>query len=156
MDNNIINHVKELLQKASFEVVDIVLEVDDELGGMKRFVIKTDDPQLLIGRNGDILRSVNYLVRKFVENQHGPEALDASNFLVDVNDYHARKIQNIKTKARIVADRARSFKRDVELDPMSAYERLIVHSFLSNVPDIHTESTGEGRERKVVIKYKEN
>lgn len=154
MENDIINHIKELLQKASFEVVDIVLEVDDELG-MQRFVIKTDDPQLLIGKNGDVLRSVNYLVRKFVENQNNEEAQKA-NFLVDVNDYHARKIQNIKTKARIVADRARSFKRDVELDPMSAYERLIVHSFLSNVPDIETESTGEGRQRKVVIKYKEN
>ncbi len=154
MNNAIITHIKEILGKASFEVIDITVESDDELG-MTRFQIKTDDPELLIGRNGDVLRSLNHIIQKFIENSFSEEDVEKSNFLIDVNDYHARTIQNIKTKAKIVADRARSFKRDVELDPMSGYERLIVHSFLSRFPDIETQSVGEGKERKIIVKYKE-
>jgi spoIIIJ-associated protein len=52
-----------------------------------------------------------------------------------------------------MAERARSFQYDVELSPMSAYERLIVHTTLQNAPNVKTESLGEGRNRRVVIKY---
>jgi predicted RNA-binding protein Jag len=52
-----------------------------------------------------------------------------------------------------MSDRAKSFKIDVELDPMSSYERMIVHSYLEGVPEIKTESIGEGSSRRVVIKY---
>jgi spoIIIJ-associated protein len=53
----------------------------------------------------------------------------------------------------MMAERARSFQYDVELTPMNAYERLIVHTVLSDSPNVKTESSGEGRNRRVVIKY---
>jgi spoIIIJ-associated protein len=61
----------------------------------------------------------------------------------------------LAAKAVMMAERARSFRYDVELSPMSAYERLIVHSALSSEPHVKTESQGEGRGRRVVIKYVE-
>ena len=54
-----------------------------------------------------------------------------------------------------MAERARFFKKDIEMSPMTAYERMIVHSSFSDFPDIETESFGGGRDRFVVIKYKE-
>jgi spoIIIJ-associated protein len=53
----------------------------------------------------------------------------------------------------MMAERARSLQYDVELSPMSAYERLIVHTTLQDAPNVKTESQGEGRNRRVVIKY---
>ena len=53
----------------------------------------------------------------------------------------------------MMAERARYFKSSVEVDPMPAFERRIVHEFLSDAIDLKTESTGFGAKRRVVIKY---
>ena len=52
-----------------------------------------------------------------------------------------------------MASRAKTFKRDIELEPMSSYERMIVHSTLADDTAVRTESDGEGKFRKVIIKY---
>jgi len=74
-------------------------------------------------------------------------------FLVDVDEYRIRHIKDLQNKAKMMAERARSFQYDVELSPMTAYERLIVHTALQEEPHVKTESQGEGRNRRVVIKY---
>ena len=53
----------------------------------------------------------------------------------------------------MMSERARYFKSNVEVDPMSAFDRRVVHEFLSNMPDLKTESMGFGPTRRVVIKY---
>jgi hypothetical protein len=60
---------------------------------------------------------------------------------------------SVKAVAHMMAERAKFFKTNIEMDPMSAYERRIIHSFLQNVPEVTTESKGEGADRRVVIKY---
>jgi spoIIIJ-associated protein len=152
MHEKITTILKELLSRASFGVDDIEISLDQDLG-ITKYSIKTDDPKLLIGRNGDVLRAVNQLVRLMFEHQYPEFQESDQNFLIDVNGYHSRKLNDLKTKARIVADRARSFKSDIALNPMSAYDRLIVHSFISQLEDIESESHGEGLERHVVVKY---
>jgi spoIIIJ-associated protein len=83
------------------------------------------------------------------EENHAREPL----FLIDVNGYRTQKIKDLQNKALMMAERARSLQYDVELSPMSAYERLIVHTTLQDAPNVKTESQGEGRNRRVVIKY---
>ncbi len=112
------------------------------------FVIKTDDSALLIGEGGKNLAALNHVVRRIAERQ----ITDIPHFLIDINDYHKKRIEEIKDMARLHAQRVRYFKKDIELRPMTAYERRIVHSALQEYPDIKTESVGEGRERRVVIK----
>lgn len=134
--------------------------VATEVAGQKIFTVETDDARRLIGTHGDTIHAIDFLVKKILEkrmpaqpgdddtsSQHGPM------FLVDVNDYRAKQIRDLQTKALMMAERARSFQYDVELNPMSAYERLIVHTTLQNAPNVKTESQGEGRNRRVVIKY---
>lgn len=113
------------------------------------FVIKTSDAPLLIGDGGKHLASFNYLIKRMYE-QKFPES--KFRFLIDINDYNKKRIEEIKDQARMHAQRVRYFKKEVEMRPMNAYDRRIVHSVLQEYPDISTESTGEGVERRVVIK----
>ncbi len=118
------------------------------------FTIESDDSALLIGGKGENLGALNYVVRKIAAKAAGPGAgKDTVKFFVDVNGYHAKALDSIKTKAQIMSERARSFKVDTELEPMSSYERMLIHSYLEGAPDIKTESVGEGPARRIVIKY---
>lgn len=114
-----------------------------------RFHIETEESGALIGTRGETLRALNYLVRRIVEAQ----AEAAPDFLVDINGYQERQIEKIRGQARMLAERAKLFRYDVEMSPMNAYERLIVHSTFADDPEIETQSQGEGKFRRVVIKY---
>ena len=122
-------------------------------GAIIKFAIKTEEPYILIGQDGKTLMALNHIVKKGFEQESTKRNFNPLNFIVDVNDYQEKRIQDLKSKAHIMAERARFFKNAVELVPMNPYERMIVHSFFTDVTDIETESTGIGRERRVVIKY---
>ncbi len=149
MKNNteIIEILRTLLTHLGVAVTDIVEEQDERTQSL-RFVITTPDSAILIGEHGARLLALNHLVKRMVERDGAP-----TSFFVDVNDYQKKRIEEIRTKAHILAERARYFKSSVEMDPMSSYERMIVHAEFTSVPDIVTESAGYGRERYVVIKY---
>ena len=141
--------IAELLLKMAVAVDDIVVE---EREARPLFHIKTKDSGALIGVGGEHLRALNLIVRKIVERRANTE--EAGPFLIDVNDYHGRRIAELKASARLLAERARTFKYDVEMSPMNAYERMIVHAAFADDRDIVTESSGEGKFRHIVLKYK--
>lgn len=122
---------------------------------MVRFEFTTDEPHLLVGLEGKTLFSLNHLVKKIFEIWCEKNNWKKLSFIVDVNDYQEKRIQELRNRAQIMAERARFFKSNIECPPMNPYERMIIHSFFSDVPDIKTESTGFGRDRRVVIKYVE-
>lgn len=126
----------------------------DEMDGAVWFLIKSPDSKLFIGKNGETLEALNHLIRKIVENRFRATPLPHS-VVVDVNEYQKKKTDNIKAIAHMMAERARFFKASVSIDPMSAFERKIVHTFLENSKNITTESSGQGPARHVVIKYVE-
>lgn len=115
--------------------------------------VVSPDSVRLIGQNGDHLRSINAICRRLVEAKHGEEA---ANFLIDVNGYHETAMEKVRQNARMLAQRARLFKHDVELPPMSAYERLVIHELFADDTEIKTESAGEGKFRHIVLKYKDS
>lgn len=123
------------------------LEIQESADGVW-FVVRTDDSYLLIGEGGKNLVALNYLVRRLVEKKLGEPFV----FLLDINDYHKRRLEEVKDLARMHAQRVRYFKKDIEMRPMNSYERRIVHTVLQEYPDIKTESIGERQERRVVIK----
>lgn len=129
-----------------------------EAAGQTIFSISnTGDSRDLIGPRGDTIHAIDHVVKKLVEKRTAGNPADEDErgplFLVDVDDYRGRQIRDLQAKAKMMAERARSFQYDVELSPMSAYERLIVHTALQHEPNVKTESQGEGRSRRVVIKY---
>lgn len=131
----------------TFTDIEVVTE-----GAHTLFVVRTDDSGLLIGASGENLKALNSVVRRLVERSLGPDRTAA--FMVDVNGYYGKKIRDIKQQAKLLAQRARTFRADVELSPMNAYERMIVHALFTDDPDVYTESRGEGRARHIVIRYR--
>ena len=119
------------------------------IGDSAAFLIRTDDAGLLIGADGQNLFALNYLLRKMVEKKTNAQECQ---FIVDVNDYQRRRFDELRDKARMSAQRVRYFKKEVTLEPMSAFERRVIHLALQEYPDIATESIGDGHERRVVIK----
>lgn len=125
-----------------------------DVAGQTVLNINVDDAKVLIGPHGDTVHAFDLILKKIVEQRTAKtEDAEEQLFLVDVNEYRARQIRDIQAKALMMAERARSFQYDVELTPMSAYERLIVHTTLQDAPNVKTESQGEGRNRRVVIRY---
>lgn len=124
-----------------------------EVAGQNIYMIEAEDGKQLIGGHGDTIHAIDHIVKKIVEKKLASEGTEEPHFLIDVNEYRTRQIRDLQTKAKMMAERARSFQYDVELSPMTAYERLIVHTTLQDEPNVKTESQGEGRSRRVVIKY---
>ncbi len=126
------------------------LEIVDE-DGMLWCMIETPDSRFMIGREGETLRSLNHIVRKMIEKESGIEEM--SNIFIDVNGYQKKRFDSLKSIAHMMAERAKYFKSNIEIDPMPANERRIIHMFLEKIPEIKTESEGYGPNRRVVIKY---
>ena len=141
------------------EAVSVFLEklgvATDEVrvtSGVRTVVaVTTPHTEILIGPNGEHLHAINALVRRLIEQKYGVEA---TNFHIDVNDYHEGRMEKIRQEARVLAQRARVFKHDVELGPMNPYERLVIHELFAEDPQIQTVSEGEGKFRHIVLKYK--
>lgn len=134
-----------------FSKLGIPVEVSISAGPRKVIAINSSESKLLIGPHGEHLQALNALARKMVEAKEGEEA---ANFLIDVNGYHEAKLNVIRENAKLLAQRARLFKHDVEMSPMSSYERLVVHELFAEDPEIVTQSAGEGKTRHIVLKYK--
>ena len=145
--------LKELLDASGVSYKDILRS---EAAGQTILSIETsEDARDLIGIRGETLLAIDHLVKKILEERMEAPEGDARGemFLVDINGYRTKQIKDLQAKALMMAERARSFQYDVELTPMSAYERLIIHTTLQDAPNVKTESQGEGRSRRVVIKY---
>ncbi|MEK7612606.1 MAG: R3H domain-containing nucleic acid-binding protein [Patescibacteria group bacterium] len=139
--------VSTLLATLDVAVSDITVKE----GHRTIIAVRSDDSKRLIGPHGEHLRSLNTIARRLVEAKHGEEA---ANFSIDVNGYHEQLMEAVRANARMLAQRARLFKHDVEMSPMSPYERLVVHELFAEDPEIKTESAGEGKFRHIVLKYR--
>ena len=116
-----------------------------------QFTVRTNDAGALIGQNGANLKALNHIVHRITE-KFFTDLESAPRFLIDVNDYQKQRTDALNELARMSAQRVRYFKKEVEMHPMTAYERHVIHSALTEYPDITTESVGEGLMRRVVIK----
>ena len=138
--NNLVSHM-------DVDVVVNLKEADNQETGGPVFEIEGDDSGLIIGRKGETLRSLQFLTRFIVGRQTGERA----NLTVDVEGYDERRKQSLSNLANRVAERVVKTGRSIELEPMSARERRLVHVALSENSDVYTESSGDGRDRRVVV-----
>src|SRR3989344_6467769 len=147
MEHALKSLIEELLTKLGCELTAV------EVRGGHRTVVSVSSPDshLLIGPHGEHLRSINTLARRLAEQRFGEEQ---ANFLIDINGYHEEQMERVRASARMLAQRARLFKHDVELPAQSSYERLVVHELFAEDPEIKTESAGEGKFRHIVLKYR--
>lgn len=110
--------------------------------------ITGDDAGLLIGRKGETLRALQFLVNLITAQRLGGEITPVH---LDVEHYKERRTKALQNLAVRVAERVAQTGHPVSLEPMPPAERRIIHLTLANHPAVKTESVGEGEERKVVI-----
>jgi len=121
--------------EAESDIPPIALEVDGE------------DLGILIGRRGETLAALQYIMRLIVAHQQKARV----PLTVDVEGYKQRRYGSLRELALRLGQKAVSTRQSMTLEPMPADERRIVHLALSVNPDVVTQSVGEGELRKVVI-----
>jgi spoIIIJ-associated protein len=125
------------------DVVDGVMYVDILAGG-------DEGIGLLIGRHGQTLDALQELMRSAVQRQTETRC----RVMVDIEDYRKRRRSQLSERARSTAAKVNRTGRPERFEPMSAYERKIVHDVASEVGGVETLSEGEDPERRVVIRKK--
>lgn len=116
-------------------------------------VLNIELPELpaVLLNNSEALRALNTVVRRVAERQ--PEAELLGRLRVDINNHDTGHIEFLENQAHILAERARSLKRDIAMSPANPYDRMITHEALRDSVGIKTESEGEGSLRHVVIRF---
>jgi spoIIIJ-associated protein len=109
--------------------------------------IAGDDLNLLIGRRGETLASLQYLVNLILNRRVKGHA----SVGIDIDGYRRRREETLRSLARRMAERVISSGQSITLEPMPPNERRIVHLTLADHPDVLTVSIGEGESRKVAI-----
>jgi spoIIIJ-associated protein len=133
--------------RASVELRSGVELAEDDQPPPTVLNITGDDLGVLIGRRGETLRTLQYLVRLMVSHR----LKHWTDLVVDVQNYRVRRRRALENLAHRVAERVVKEGRTQALEPMPAYERRLVHIALRNHPDVTTQSVGEGERRKVTI-----
>jgi spoIIIJ-associated protein len=109
--------------------------------------VQGEDLGVLIGRRGETLSALQYLVRLMVNHKTHKWI----NVVVDVEGYKERRERQLRQLAERMAERVVATQKSVVLEAMPAYERRIVHLTLRDHPQVTTHSIGEDENRKVMI-----
>ena len=119
--------------------------------GTRRITIKGDDASILIGHHGDTLDALQYLANLASARKNKNGERDKSRVTLDIEGYRAKREETLRALARKMAAKALRNKRSVMLEPMSAYERRIIHSEIQKMDGVSTNSIGSDNNRKIVI-----
>jgi spoIIIJ-associated protein len=122
-----------------------VYELDDDEIAVE---VHGGDAGRLIGKNGRTLAALEQISNAVV-NRHEDSHVRVN---IDVGGYKRRRDERLTQQAGKVAERVERSGQPAEMDPMTAAERRVVHMALADHPDVVTESAGEGRDRRVVVK----
>jgi spoIIIJ-associated protein len=122
--------------------------VEQKVGDDLMLDVQTEESNRLIGRQGQTLADLQYLVNRilFQQDQNAPKVM------VDVGGYRAQAREALIKKAQEAAEKVKRWGDAVEMEPLNAFDRRIVHHALRDNPDVETHSVEvEGTEKKVLI-----
>ena len=138
--------VGRILEAANVNVTRTLRAANDPESGGPIIDLAGEDSGLLIGRRGQTLQALQFLVNLIVRKQ-----FEGVRVVLDVENYRQRREFQLRDMAIKVAARVTQTNRSITLEPMPPADRRIIHTSLTDNPDVSTESTGEGEGRKVTI-----
>lgn len=133
-----------LLLEGSYEIE----EADDNF----LVSIETQDAGRLIGARGESLDSLQFLVNQMAARKITDQGF--KRVVIDVAGWKKQKEDELKVSAKAWGKQVLETKKELELEPMSAWQRRIIHMIISEMEGVESESAGEGRDRHIVIKLK--
>lgn len=158
VDKKVSDEVAEKTKAKLEEVLKEMFEITGETinytveknGNQMNLTITGDDVAHLIGYKGKTIEAFQSLLNSILQR----EDEEYAKVFVEINDYKKKKEEKLRKLANKMAANCVKFRRPIRLEPMSAYERLIIHRELADRKDVETESIGEEPRRRVVIKRK--
>lgn len=143
------NFIDEYAKKINLNINYEINQIED----IYNIVLVSDNNSILIGKEGRTLDSFQILLRQAVQRQTNISI----KINVDISNYKSNKMKNLEREVRKIAQEVVDTKIEASLDPMNSYERRRIHTLISEYStSLTTESVGEGRNRHIVIKFKED
>src|ERR1700753_163725 len=139
---------KEILEKILGSLGFAATVEEHTVDGDVTLDVKTDEAGRLIGRQGQTLADLQYVVNRilFQQDQSSPKVM------LDVGGYRSQAREALVKKAQEAADKVRRWGDAVELEPMGSYDRRVVHHALRDDPDVETYSVEvDGTEKKALM-----
>ena len=140
-----------VLQELLEEIVDSLgLDVDvriEQSDGTLTGLVEGEDVGLFIGRHGQTIDAVQHLAQRIVFHGGSPDA----RVVIDADGYRERRAETLRSIALEAAEESLRSGEAIELDPMPASERRIVHEYLRERGDVETHSEGTEPERYLVV-----
>ena len=124
----------------------------NEKGFVSRLItIEGEDAPSLIGHRGDMLDALQYLANLCLARKSEGEHKEYVKVIIDIENYREKREQSLRALARRMAEKALKYQRNVLLEPMNPYERMIIHSEIQGIEGVSTHSVGYDENRKIVI-----
>jgi spoIIIJ-associated protein len=140
------NFLEEIFEKMN---VNVQMEIEEQEDNTIHVMVEGIDSGIVIGRRGETLEAIQYLLCLAVNN--GKE--EYRKIIVDVENYREKRENTLIKLSGKLADRVIKTKKNITLEPMSPFERRIIHATLQNNKLIRTYSIGDEPNRKVVIAH---
>jgi spoIIIJ-associated protein len=139
---------KEILEKILATLGFDATVTEQKIGGDLMLDVKTEESGRLIGRQGQTLADLQYVVNRIVFQQDQ----SAPKVMLDVGGYRSQALEALVKKAREAAEKVKRWGDAVELEPMNAFDRRIVHQALKDDPDVETQSVEvDGTDKKALL-----
>lgn len=122
-------------------------------GGKREYMIsiKGEDASILIGHHGETLDALQYLTNLAANRRDDEKSGSYTRIAVDIENYREKREATLRKLAKRTADKVKKYKRSITLEPMSSYERRIIHSEIQGIVGVSTNSIGADSNRRVVV-----
>ena len=146
-EEKLITFIKDVITKMGYEVkVDIMFREEHKIG----IKLESSNSSLLIGRKGKNLDAMQLLLNVYA----GRLGHEDVRVILDTENYRIRREETLVRLAYTSADKVRSTRGSILLEPMNPFERRLIHTTLNDIPDVETKSEGEGLYKQVRVFFK--
>jgi len=146
-EQKLLDFVSETITKMGYEVTVEIAFREDKKVGIK---LTSNSSSILIGRKGKNLDALQLLANVYA----GHLGREDVRVILDTENYRVRREENLVHLAYNTADKVRSSRQSILLEPMNPFERRLIHTTLNDIPDVETISEGEGLYKQVRVIYK--
>lgn len=143
------NEIRVIVEMMGIHVKEVQYYYDNDIEvTLLSLRLSGNDVPLLHDENREGLRALSLYLKKFLEKKYH----FYKDIILDINGEEIEFIQYTKDKAELAFERVDYFDKPYEFGYLNAYERMIVHSYLKKYKNMVTESQGEGKERRLIVK----
>ncbi len=138
---------KFLKEVANFLGISLDVKISKANNDRIVFILESDDEETLAGKEGEVLESLQHLVRLAIAKRFKENL----KLLLDINNFRERRRKEIIVMAKRLADKAKKSRKPIKTKPLNPYERRIIHTLFKNSRGINTSSEGDGHTKRVII-----